>query len=354
MTHSPREPDPAVVPDDLMQLVRGYQASRVVLTGIELGAFTAVERLRPRATAERVAAELRADLRATEILLDALVALGLLTKERGAFANGATARRFLVAGSADDATVALRHNLNLWESWSSLTECVRSGRPAHVREMAERGDEWTVPFIAAMHRNAAVRAPLVVQAVGPEAVRRLLDVGGGSGAYSIAFARANPALHADVLDLETVLPIASRYIVEAGLADRVHARRGDLRRDHLGSGHDLVLLSAICHMLGPDENRDLFRRAFEALVPGGRIVIQDHVMDGDKTSPRAGALFAVNMLVGTLAGATYSEAEYGGWLGEAGFTGVRRVPLPGPSDLVVAVRSGGRMPAATPPGEEGA
>ena len=205
--------------------------------------------------------------------------------------------------------------------------------------MATRGEDWTVPFIAAMHQNAALRAPLVVQAVGTTGVKRLLDVGGGSGAYSIAFARSSPELSAEVFDLGTVVPIADRHIADAGLGDRVRTRVGDLTRDALGTGYDLVLLSAICHMLGPDGNRDLLGRARAALVPGGRVVIQDHVMEEDKTAPRAGALFAINMLVGTPSGGTYSEAEYRAFLENAGFSEVRRIRLPGPNDLMLGTRA---------------
>lgn len=327
------------VPDDLAETIRGYMPSRVLLSAIELDAFTAVARSNAP-TAPGLAAALGTDSRATRVLLDALVALGVLTKRDDTYANAPAAARFLVEGAPDDARAALRHNISLWSTWSTLTDVVRAGRPIRHEEMRERGDDWTTPFIAAMHRNAALRAPLVVQAVGAAGARRLLDVGGGSGAYSIAFARAGPALEADVFDLPTVVPIARRHIAEAGLADRVRTRVGDLRRDAFGTGYDLALLSAICHMLGPDENRDLFRRLRSALVPGGRLVIQDHVMADDRTAPRAGALFAINMLVGTPNGGTYTEAEYAAWLGEAGFTSSRRVALPGPNDLMVAVRPG--------------
>ena len=327
-----------VVPDDLMETIRGYQPSRVLLTAVELDLFSAIARTAGTATADRVAAELKTDPRATETLLNALVALGALTKTGRLFANTPVASRFLVAGSPDDARMALRHNLSLWATWSMLTECVCSGHAAARSDMGARGEDWTEPFIAAMHRNAALRAPVVVNAVGPEAVGRLLDVGGGSGAYAIAFARANPSLRADVFDLATVVRIAARHIVEAGVGDRVRTRIGDLRTDAFGSGYDMVLLSAICHMLGPDENRDLLRRAHQSLAPGGRVVIQDHVMDAGKTAPRSGALFAINMLVGTANGSTYSEEEYTAWLREAGFVDVRHVTLVGPNDLIVARR----------------
>ncbi|HET6440354.1 MAG TPA: methyltransferase [Anaeromyxobacter sp.] len=329
------------VPDDLSDLLRGFMPSRILLTALELDLFTAVDGCPPPGTAQAVAGRLGTSPRATRVLLDALVALGLLVKGEGGYQNGPAAGRWLVAGKPDDAGAALRHNLSLWRTWSTLTEVVRRGGPAPQAEMAARPDDWTVPFIAAMHRNATLRAPALVRAVGVSGVRRLLDVGGGSAAYSIAFARESPSLEAEVLDLPTVIPIARQHIEEAGLASRVRTRAGDLGRDALGEGYDLVLLSAICHMLGPDGNRDLFRRVRAALSPGGRVVIHDHVMADDRTSPRAGALFAVNMLVGTPAGGTYTEAEYRGWLSDCGFAEVKRLPLPGPSDLMVGTRPTG-------------
>jgi SAM-dependent methyltransferase len=207
-----------------------------------------------------------------------------------------------------------------------------------ARPEGARADDWTEAFIAAMHKNARLRAPMVVRAVGVEGVRRVLDLGGGSGAYSIAFAEAKSDLTAEVFDLASVVPIAQRHIAEAGLSARVKTRVGDLEDDTYGAGYDLLLLSAICHMNSPDENRVMFRKALAALAPGGRLVIQDFVLNADKTGPRTGALFALNMLVGTRAGSAYNEAEYVGWLGAVGFADARRVPLPGPTDLVVARR----------------
>jgi predicted O-methyltransferase YrrM len=206
------------------------------------------------------------------------------------------------------------------------------------REAAARGDDWTQAFIAAMHRNASERAGAVVRAVGAAEVRRMLDVGGGSGAYSIAFAKANPELAADILDLAEVGPIAQGHIERAGVADRVRVRTGDLRVDKLGQGYDLVFVSAICHMLDENENRDLLGRCRDALRPGGRIVVQEFILEPDKTAPKSAALFALNMLVGTRAGSAYSEPEYAAWLAEAGFRDVCRVRLPGPAGLMIATR----------------
>jgi (2Fe-2S) ferredoxin/2-polyprenyl-3-methyl-5-hydroxy-6-metoxy-1,4-benzoquinol methylase len=327
-----------VLPDDFSELVRGYQPSRIVLSAIELDLFTAVAALGENATAAGVAEAVACDAHGIEILLNALAALNLLLKQDGLYANTPLAARHLCAGATDDARQALKHNLNLWTSWSTLTARVKTGRVAAYQEMNSRDDDWTVPFIAAMHRNAASRAPVVVRAVGTQGVRRLLDVGGGSGAYSIAFAQQSAELSADIFDLASVVPIARAHVSEAGLSDRIFARTGDLRKDAFGTDYDLVLLSAICHMLGPDENQNLFLRAFNALASGGRVTIQDHVMSDDGTAPRAGALFAINMLVGTPRGGTFSKSQYEQWLLTAGFSKVEHVALPGPNDLVIGYK----------------
>ncbi|MGD0695074.1 MAG: methyltransferase [Terriglobia bacterium] len=323
------------LPDEWVQMVRGYQESRVILTAVELDIFTAVGH---GAAAAEVAGRIQADPRATEMLMNALVAMGLLSKQEGIFRNSPAASRYFVAGSRDDARLATLHTVHTWRRWSTLTECVRAGTSVTYQEMSERGEEWARAFIAAMHRNAAERAPLVVQAVGVEGVRRMLDVGGGSAAYSIAFARASAELQAEILDLPTVLPIAESHIQDAGLAGRIRTRAGDLRTNELGEGYDLVLVSAICHMLDPEENRELIRRCFAGLAPKGRIVVQDFILEPDKTAPKFAALFSLNMLVGTRAGSSYSEGEYAAWLREAGFGDVRHLRLPGPSSLMIGRR----------------
>lgn len=323
------------LPEELLERLRAFRGSRILLTAIELDVYTAVG---SGATAPEVARRLGADPRATEMLLNALVALGLLAKQAGVFSNSPLAERFLVAGSPEDARAALMHIVHLWERWSTLTECVRTGASVTYREPAEREEKWTVAFIAAMHVNAVRLAPQVVRAVGVEGVNRMLDIGGGSGAYAIAFAQARAGLQAEVLDLERVVRIAEGHIARAGLAERVKTRSGDLRTDRLGAGYDLILLSAICHMLGPEENLDLFERCRQALAPGGRLVIRDFIMEAGKTAPSEGALFALNMLVGTPHGSTYSEQEYAAWLRQAGFAEVRRIGSDGSGELMVAVR----------------
>ena len=324
-----------MLPESLDQRIRAFQESRVLLTAIELDLFNA---LGEGAEAAEVARSLATDPRATEVLLNALVSLGLLEKRDGVFLNTPEAAQHFTRSSPDDVRMAMMHTVHLWETWSTLTECVRAGTAVGARS-GGRGEDWTGAFIAAMHANASRRARAVVQAVDASGILRMLDIGGGSGAYSIAFAQANPALLAEILDIPAVVPIARRHIAEAGVADRVAAREGDLRVSDFGGGFDLVLISAICHMLSADENRELMAKSRAALGAGGRIVISDFILDPDRAGPRMAALFALNMLVGTRSGNTYTELEYASWMREAGFDGIRRVALPGPAHLMIGTRA---------------
>ncbi len=324
-----------VLPDDLMQKIRGFQFSRVILSAVELDIFTAVGK---NANSAEIAKSLGIDPRATEKLLNALVAINLLEKRQGLFYNSAISSRYLMEGSPDDSRASIMHSVHLWDRWSTLTECVKQGASVTYKDVADRKDEWTVPFIAAMHKNAGARAPLVIRAIGIDGVRKVLDVGGGSGAYSIAFAEMNQNLEAEVFDLPPVFAIARKHIDKAGLSGRVKVRAGDFRKDELGTDFDLVFISAICHMNGPQENIKLLQKSYKALVSGGRVVIQDFILNPDKTSPQSAALFALNMLVGTRSGSTYSEHEYSDWLKEVGFKNIKPIRLPGPTALIIGYR----------------
>jgi len=163
-----------------------------------------------------------------------------------------------------------------------------------------------------------------VAALDLDGVRRVLDVGGGSGAYAAAFAGAKPGLEAVVFDLSEVLPLTRRFLAEAGMLDRVGLVAGDYERDALGRDFDLVLLSQILHSQPPHANRALLGKAAAALRPGGQLVVQEFIMDEDRAGPPFNTLFALNMLVNTEAGDTYTGAEVQDWMEAAGVTGVMR------------------------------
>jgi (2Fe-2S) ferredoxin/predicted O-methyltransferase YrrM len=318
------------LPDRLNEMIRGFMPSRCVLTALELDIFTAVG---DGANAEQVGTRIHANARAAGILLGALVSLGLLAKTGDEYKNTPETARFFVQGSKDNQRNGLLHSANIWHRWSTLTEVVRRG--THIPIDAASTPEWTTNLIAGMQRNSKDRAPLIVKALGTTGVRRILDLGGGSGSYSIAFAKASPEAQCEILDLPEVVPLTTEYVSKAGVAEQVSIRAGDMLHDDFGSGYDIVMLNAICHMFSEEQNLDIFRRARKALAPNGRLVVQDFILNPDKTGLQHAALFSVNMLVGTDAGASYSEVEYASWMKAAGFTEVNRIKLPGPSDLIV-------------------
>jgi len=230
------------------------------------------------------------------------------------------------------------HSVAMWRRWSTLTDAVRSGTAVVEPPRAADGDKWARGFIGAMQEGSKLRAKGLVTAVGVEGLRRMLDIGGGSGAYSIAFARAVEGLTADILDIPAVVSITREYVEKAGMTAKVNVISGDLRQEGYGGPYDLVLISSICHMLNAEDNRAMLRRSYEALAPGGRVVISDFILDPDGTGPRFAAFFALNMLVGTRAGASYTEAEYMSWLTDIGFVSQRRIRMPGPANLIVGER----------------
>lgn len=322
----------AVLPEHLEQTIRGFMASRCLLTALELDIFTAVGN---GATAEQVAKKTETNTRGMTMLLNALVALRLLSKNVSEYKNTPESARFFVQGSKDNQRDGLLHTANIWHRWSTLTEAVRCGTKVALK--GTDSSKWTQNFIAGMERNAKLRAPLVVNAIGTAGVRRVLDLGGGSGAYSIAFAKASPTVQCAIIDLPGVAPLTADYVRNAGASGQISIRAGDMLQDDLGSGYDLIMLNAICHMFSEQQNRELFSRARQALAPHGRLAVQDFILDADKTGPPQAALFALNMLVGTDSGTTYTEREYTDWMKACGFSQVTRINLPGPSDLIVGV-----------------
>ena len=317
-------------PAGLREIINGFQQSRAVLSAYELDLFTALGDR--RRTAAEVAADCGANPRATDRLLNVLVAMGLVEKAGGRFANGPFAARHLVRGRPEFMS-GLMHSVHMWTRWSTLTEAVRRGAPVEGAE--SRTDEWREAFMAAMHWRGVPQAAALVRTLDLDGVSRVLDVAGGTGVFAMAFARARPGLEAVVFDLPAIVPITRRYVEEAGLSDRVTAVAGDATADDLPGRFDLVLLSAILHSFAPDVNQRLVAKAAAALAPGGRVVVQEFVVNEDRTGPLQPTLFALNMLVGTQGGDTYTEGEIRGWMEAAGLTAVTRMDTEFGTGIVV-------------------
>jgi hypothetical protein len=140
----------------------------------------------------------------------------------------------------------------------------------------------------------------------------------------MAFARAGENIRSTVFDLPNVIIMTKQYVTDAGLESKVNTIPGDFNTDELPTGYDLVFLSAIIHMNSPEQNITLIKKASRTLNKGGRVVISDFIMDDDRIAPAFGALFALNMLVNTKFGDTYTESEIKNWFNQAGIGFVER------------------------------
>jgi SAM-dependent methyltransferase len=320
-------------PGSIRDLATAFQASRVLLTGVDLRIFSLIGS--GGLTSDEVAKRAASHPRATDRLLNALCALGLLDKRDNRFFNTADTSRYLVDTSPEYAA-GLGHTVSLWPTWSGLTSAVRDGIATTRGAINDRGDDWLEPFIAAMHFRARAQSDPIAAMLPIGPTSRVLDVGGGSGAFAMAMATRHPGLRAVVFDLPNVVPLTQRYVTAASLGHAVTTATGDYLADPLPTGFDLVFLCAVVHSNGDGENAGLVAKCAASLNPGGHVAIVDWVMSPDRVMPAAGAMFALNMLVGTGGGDTFTEAEITGWLVAAGLVGIDRRTTPFGTDLVTA------------------
>ncbi|WP_051564463.1 methyltransferase [Desulfovermiculus halophilus] len=306
---------------DVLAPIRQFMSSRTLLTACELDLFTALDRTPD--TAPGLAESLGVDPRALTRILDCLVTLNFLTKSPAQIYQPASAGRLLSSDHEETVLPMAKHLAHTWNNWHYLTETVRRGENPHQQHVTNLDPKEQRSFIGAMHVVGRELSRDIAAEYDASFAGSLLDIGGGSGVYTTAFLQANPGLRAAVFDLEQVIPLTRQFIAEHGLEDRVDFVAGDFYLHELPSGFDLALLSAIIHQNSRQENRDLYRKVYKALNPGGRLLIRDHIMDEDRTKPGAGAMFALNMLVNTRGGDTYTFAEVHDDLQQAGFVDIK-------------------------------
>jgi 2-polyprenyl-3-methyl-5-hydroxy-6-metoxy-1,4-benzoquinol methylase len=309
----------------LREIIYGFQKSRIVLTAFELDLFSVINE--GTLTSEEIAGRCQTETKAMERLLNALVALDLLCKENDKFSNSQIAKQYLTKGSPTFMG-GIMHSVNLWDTWSNLTQSVKTGIPSARQAINDRGENWLEAFIAAMHDRARQQATPSVALLNLDGVKRVLDLGGGSGAFAMAFVDAAKDITATVFDLKNVIPLTKKYILDNGYSNRIDTLAGDYTVDSIGFGYDLIFLSAIIHSNSYETNKRLVAKCAASLNPGGQLVIQDHIMSKDRTQPIQGAVFAINMLVGTQEGDCFTSDEIRYWMSQAGLTDFKQQPAP--------------------------
>jgi ubiquinone/menaquinone biosynthesis C-methylase UbiE len=294
---------------ELRRLWSGFQQARVLMTANNLRMF---EHLKKPKTAIALAKAIKADKRATELMLDALTGMGLLRKTKGRYKNTLLAERFLVKESAYYQGDILRHADSLWKRWSALDEVVRTGRPA-------AGHHDHEAFILGMHNIAALKVKAVLKEMNLKGVNTALDLGGGPGTYALEMAKRG--ISVTLFDLPETIKIAKK-LLKAEKAKGIRFLAGDFLSDDIGEGYDLIFISQIFHAYSAKDNMSALRKCRKALNPQGRVVIQEFYINESRTHPPQSSLFSINMLVSTEGGRCYTTKEMKGWLSKTGFTGI--------------------------------
>ena len=294
-----------------------YWQSKILLTALRLDLFTVLADQALSAAA--LAARLGAAERGLTALLDALVALGLLTKQDHRYANTPFARTALDRTKPSFCGYTPLFDAQCWELWGELEDTVRGGSCPGQDTVFHADPVGTELLLRGLHADALRLAPALAARLDLGRRRRMLDLGGGAGTYAITFCQIQPELHAVIFDLPGPLTLAYQLVSAAGLTDRISLVVGDFRTAPLPRGFDLALLSNILHGQSAETNQQLLTAVFAALEPGGELILRDVLMNEDRTTPVFGALFAVNLVLHSPAGRCYTYSEVSSWLTAAGF-----------------------------------
>ncbi len=318
----------------LNEISYSYWKAQVLFVAIDMDVFTLIGG--DGKSCKAVTKSLRTNLRATEMVLNALVSLGLLRKVKGVYKNTAMSNRYLVKNRPLYQGDRIRHFHNLWDYWSKLGVAVKTGKPTAYDNAEEVDEQRLREFIRAMHNIGTVQAGKVYRKLQLKKYRSLLDLAGGQGTYAVSFVERNPKMRTVVFDLPEVIKIAREHIKKSGMKGKVTTKAGDCLKDSLGKElYDIVFVSNLLHIYEPGENRKILKKCWDSLLKKGIVVIQEFILNSAKTQPLFGTLFSLNMLMGTHRGSSYSYVEMKEWLKDVGFKDVKRVNLDLDSGLII-------------------
>jgi hypothetical protein len=337
------ERPPPVTPGGIMQLALGFWASKALLSAVELGLFTTLAGGPLDAEALRIRLGLHP--RAARDFFDALVALRMLDRTDGVYANTAETDLYLDGGKPSYiGGVVEMANRRLYPFWGHLTEALRTGRPQN--EAKAGGDPFAAMYASPeglagfLNAMTGISLPLGRALAGrfPWADHRsVIDIGAAAGAVAVELILAHPHLDAGGFDLPPVQPVFEAYAARRGLKGRVRFHAGNFLNGPLPSAEVLVM-GHILHDWDLEVKRMLVAKAHAALPQGGVLIVYDQMIDDDRRENAAGLLMSLNMLIETPGGFDYTGADCIGWLREAGFASARLEPLAGPHSMVIGIK----------------
>jgi len=315
-------------PTQILDIASGYWNACALHAAVKIGLFTALGA--QARTCAGLAGELECNETALELLCNALTAMGLLVKEGERYANTEAASQHLVGGSDQYLGDIVLHHHHVVDAWNRLDEAVLHGGPVDKRSFGE--EEERRRFLLGMQNLANLNGPRLVKHVDLAGRRRLLDLGGGPGTYTLFFCLANPHLDAVIFDRPTTEPYARPVVEHPKLAGRVRFVAGDFLADPIEGPFDAVWISHVLHSHPPETCRELLAKVAAAMEKGGLLLVHEFFLNDTKAGPLFPALFSLNMLVNNGRGRSYSAGEMTTLIEGAGFTDIRRLPYQGPND----------------------
>jgi SAM-dependent methyltransferase len=331
-----------LTPERLQQFGFAYAPPLIISAAVNNNVFDAL--VAGAKTVEQLQKETGASERGLRAIMGALVGLELLKKDRGSrYSLTPESEAFLISDKPGTLAGFFRSILPIMISrWAGLAEIVRDGRPPVAVNQEREGTEFftqLVETIIPMSYPAAQKLAEQLKLAKAKGPVRVIDLAAGSGIWGIALAQKWPNVRVTAVDWAGMIPTTKRITEKFGVRDRFNFVEGDLSGANFGSGYDVATLGHILHSEGEQRGRQLLKKTYRALRPGGTIAIAEWLVNDDRTKPLPSLMFAVQMLVNTEKGNTFSFNEIKDWLNDAGFEKIRKLGAPGPSPLILATKT---------------
>jgi ubiquinone/menaquinone biosynthesis C-methylase UbiE len=330
-----------LTPERLQQLGFAYAPPLIISAAVNNKVFDALDG--GAKTVEQLQNETGGSARGLRAIMDALVGMELLKKNRKwKYSLTPESQAFLISNKPGSLAGFFGSVLPILVSrWLRLTDIVRDGRPPVAVNQETEGTEFfsqLVETIIPMSYPGAQKLADHLKVAKAKEQMRVIDLAAGSGIWGIAVAQKSPQVRVTAVDWAGMIPTTKRITEKFGVRDRFDFIEGDLSDANFGSGYDVATLGHILHSEGEQRGRQLLKKTFRALKPGGTIAIAEWLVNDDRTKPLHSLMFAVQMLVNTEKGNTFSFNEIKKWLEDAGFKRVRKLEAPGPSPLILATK----------------